>query len=68
MVTATMNDKSIVCPFCGGTEFVEAHAASIANISKNPAFSLKKATIIYQVCLACGTIIRSYVKNPEDLL
>lgn len=63
-----MNHEGIVCPFCGCSEYIEAHAANIANISKNPAFSLKKATIIYQVCISCGTIIRSYVKNPKDLL
>ena len=60
--------KSIFCPYCGGKDFVEAYAASIASISKNHSLSPKKAIIIYKVCTSCGTIAHLYVRNPKDLL
>ncbi len=55
------------CPYCGGTEMIECFQTGYGAISavKN---KLGGSTLYHSVCRRCGTIARSYVKNPEKLL
>ena len=41
------------CPYCGKEEFVTGKQKSKA--------------VYHEICVNCGTIVRSYVKNPENL-
>ncbi len=56
------------CPYCGKKENVIGKQDSYANIRPNKLFSLKEQAIYHVVCLNCGSIIRSYVKNPKELI
>lgn len=63
-----MEEKQIVCPYCGKTDFIEAHAAPVADIAQTSLFTMKLATIKYKVCISCGTIAHLYVDDPKKLL
>lgn len=63
-----MGDKYIAnCPYCGGTEVIEslqdAYAAVTAVNNKWGGTGL-----YHSICRNCGSVIRSYVKDPEKLL
>ncbi len=55
------------CPYCGGIEFIEAfqggYGAIVATSNKMGGVGL-----YHSVCRKCGSIVRSYVKEPEKLL
>ena len=55
------------CPYCGSTEMIEAfqtgYGAIVATSNKFGGCSLR-----HSVCRKCGSIVRSYVKDPEKLL
>ena len=54
------------CPFCGYTEFLEARQINAeAYISGEAIFGQQLNHII---CRHCGSVVRSYVKDPELLL
>ena len=65
-----MELRKDVCPYCGGTETVIAkHTENDRLVPRNAVIIPRYAkTILNVVCLNCGTIIRRYVENPEDLL
>lgn len=63
-----MNTDELVCPCCGGTDFIEAHAARCAAISQKPYTSMKHADLYYKVCISCGTVAHTYVKHIKELL
>ncbi|AEB74979.1 hypothetical protein IRP63_12090 [Clostridium botulinum] len=53
------------CPYCGGTEFGEGYQSYQANLlCKNRIF--KNTPIHHVICINCGSIVRSYVNNPEN--
>lgn len=63
-----MGDKYVkVCPFCNGTEIIEAYqggyGAIVATSNK-----MGGVALYHSVCRQCGSIVRSYVKEPEKLL
>lgn len=61
-------DKYVpVCPYCGGTEMIEAaqDAYGAVTAKGNP---LGGCALYHCVCRKCGSVVRSYVKNPEKLL
>ncbi len=59
--------KNETCPHCGATENVIGK--QVGNAMVNPDKISWKSEIIYHViCLNCGTVIRSYVKNPQRLI
>lgn len=61
--------ENIVCPFCGGEDFVEGIQKSYAQITPaNKVLTLKSQNVYHIICLKCGTIVRSYVKNPQELV
>ncbi len=58
-------DSIMKCPYCGREEFVTGkQGAAYAGISVSV---LKSRAVYHEICLHCGTIVRSYVKNPEKL-
>lgn len=53
------------CPYCGKEEFVTGkQGAAYAGITVS---LLKERAVYHEICVNCGTIVRSYVKNPEKL-
>ena len=55
------------CPYCGGTEMIETYQSSYAAVT--PVGSpFRSVSLYHTVCRRCGSVVRSYVKNPEKLL
>ena len=55
------------CPVCGGTEMIEAYQSAYGSITAvDNAFG--GCSLYHSVCRNCGTVVRSYVKDPEKLL
>ncbi len=63
-----MMDKYVLsCPYCGGTEVIESKASSYGAITAVD--NMWGGIVLYHsVCRGCGSVIRSYVKEPEMLL
>lgn len=61
-----MNNMTMECPYCGDKRFIEAIQDGYANIRGESSWS--GSVVCHTVCLKCGTIVRSYAKNPERLL
>ena len=56
-----------VCRFCGGKEFITAFQTGYGSLES--AESLFKFSKIYHtICRDCGSVLRSYVVDPEKLL
>ncbi|MBQ8797610.1 MAG: hypothetical protein IJZ56_05405 [Oscillospiraceae bacterium] len=54
------------CPFCGYSEFIEAkQMQGEAYVSGEALFGQQLNHII---CRHCGSVVRSYVEKPENLL
>ena len=54
------------CPFCGYSEFIEARQMQgEAYVSGEALFGQQ---LHHTICHHCGSVVRSYVKNPEYLL
>lgn len=61
-------DKIVTrCPYCGGVEMIEAVQSSYGAIyAKSNQFGGR--SLYHSVCRNCGSIVRSFVKEPEKLL
>lgn len=55
------------CPYCGGNEIIvgyqDGYGAIIGVENK-----LGGIGLYHSVCRSCGSVVRSYVKEPEKLL
>ena len=61
-----MNRLMERCPFCGYSEFIEARQFNTdAYVSGEALFGQE---LHYTICRHCGSVVRSYVKDPEKLL
>ena len=60
------NVKIAECPFCGGMEFVEGCHRGYGAIAGSGL--LASSDLYHQICRDCGSVVRSYVMNPEQLL
>jgi len=58
--------RTMQCPFCGGTQFVEAKQSDYGAVYGESVWS--GCALCHAICLDCGSVVRSYVKNPEKLL
>ncbi len=59
--------KDELCPYCNGTEFIEAkHSGYGALVSCESEWL--GAALYHVICRRCGSVVRSYVKDPEKLL
>lgn len=55
------------CPFCGGMEFVEGYQSGYAAMTGKDSI-LSGATLRHVICRNCGSVVHSYVDDPEQLL
>lgn len=56
------------CPYCGGIEFIEAYQSGYAVITAVSNKAGWGQNLYHTVCRSCGSVVRSYVKEPEKLL
>ena len=55
------------CPFCGSRNIGEGYQDGYATVRvKNKIF--RSSQINYIICADCGSVLRSYVKEPEKFL
>ena len=55
------------CPFCGGEEMLEVHVCSYGGVTINLIGKLRSVPLFATVCRDCGSLVRTYCKNPENL-
>ena len=61
-----MVQKQDICPHCGGRETLAAKQEGHGAIyPRKGIFSFGK-TLHHVVCKDCGTVIRSYIEDPQD--
>lgn len=60
--------KEEKCLYCGSEEFVEAKQDGYSSVAPIKAFTFKSQTLYHTICLNCGSVVKSYVKNPKKLL
>ena len=62
-----MEDKYVKnCPFCGDTEVIESYQSSYGSVYGIN--NVLGSTLYHSICRNCGSVVRSYVKDPEKLL
>ncbi len=54
------------CPFCGGTELIKGYQSGYGAILGES--SVCGGALYHIVCRNCGSVVRSYVDDPEKLL
>lgn len=52
------------CPYCGGRDFAEAQARYISPIGDG----FHGSVLYHTLCLTCGSVVRSYVKNLKPFM
>lgn len=63
-----MTDKYVMnCPYCGGMEVIEACQSGYGAVAAVD-HVFRSVSLYHSVCRNCGSVIRSYVKEPEKLL
>ena len=63
-----MKDKFIEkCPYCGGIEMIEAYQSAYGAITATDN-GWGGTSLYHLICRNCGSVVRSYVKDPEKLL
>ncbi|MBQ9552932.1 MAG: hypothetical protein IJU96_09255 [Clostridia bacterium] len=55
------------CPYCGGTEMIETFQTAYGAVSAT-SNKLSGCSLYHSICRKCGSVVRSYVKEPEKLL
>ena len=58
------------CPFCGGEEMIETGIYSYGKSYLSPLQNGRPfctASLYATVCRDCGSVVRTYCKNPEKL-
>ena len=55
------------CPYCGGTEMIETFQGAYGAVAAT-SHKLGGVSLYHSVCRHCGSVVRSYVKDPEKLL
>lgn len=57
------------CPYCKGNRFVEGKQSGYATIAPTrKVFTFKSQILYHQICLDCGAVVKSYVKDLEVLV
>ena len=54
------------CPFCGSSEFIETRQIQAESYVSGEA--LFGQELKHTICRQCGSVVRSYVENPEYLV
>jgi len=55
------------CPYCGGTEMISAYQSAYGAVAGTEN-KLGGVPLYHTVCRRCGSVVRSYVEDPEKLL
>ncbi len=64
-----MEKEQSKCPYCGETETVTAVQQGYANLTPvGKVFTTKEQSLYHVICLKCGSVIKSYVENPQKLV
>ena len=61
------NEIKVNCPFCGGTEFAEGYQSGYGALTGTESI-FASSTLYHIICRNCGSVVHSYVKNPEKIL
>ena len=61
-----MDTEKIVCPYCGGTDFVIGKQAVV--LPEKDLFIFRGQALYHDICSKCGTVVRSYIKEPEKFV
>lgn len=57
------------CPYCGKQEFIEGIQSGYAAIAPaNKVFTFKQQVLYHVICLNCGAVVKSYVKEPQKII
>ena len=62
-----MDIRITECPFCHASEFIEGKQESHGQLQSCESI-WQSATLYHVICRRCGSVVRSYVKEPEKLL
>lgn len=58
------NENNVrTCPYCGGTDFVIGIQAV-----RTEKLSFRDQTLYHEICESCGTVVRSYIKEPDKFI
>ena len=61
-----MEHKQDICPYGGGTELAKAkNATSYGRLCRYDSIFANGKPVFYLICLRCGTVVRSYVEDPN---
>ena len=64
-----MEKEQEKCLHCGKSENVTAAQQGYANVTPiNKVFTMREQSLYHVICLNCGTVIRSYVEDPQKLV
>ena len=55
------------CPYCGGTEMIESYQTAYGAVTARSTV-WGGVPLFHAVWRRCGSVVRSYVKEPEKLL
>lgn len=57
------------CPYCGKQEFVEGKQEGYGSIAPaNKVLTFKSQILYHIICLNCGAVVKSYVKEPQKIV
>lgn len=57
------------CPYCGKQEFVEGKQEGYGSVAPaNKVLSFKSQVLYHVICLNCGAVVKSYVKEPKKIV
>ncbi len=60
-----MAETQDICPHCGGTEFGKGTQSGYGNVFRAKGVFGNGRKLNHLICLHCGTVVRSYVDEPE---
>lgn len=67
-MTENYKDRYVsACPYCGGTEMLETYQDAYGAVTAKGNI-LGGSARYHTVCRSCGSVLRSFVKDPEKLL
>lgn len=62
-----MADINLKCPYCSGTEFILGKQSGYANVYVKKKLVFQEAALYHEICKSCGSVVRSYIEDPEEL-
>lgn len=62
-----MGEKMTTCQYCGGTDMIITYQSGNGSVTA-VLNSLGGCMLYHTVCRNCGSIVRSFVSDPEKLL